>query len=347
MSQPPVRSLPNALEFESGAAQDRLDSFVCARLQEIDGYRQISRSQVKNMIEAGAVAVNSKPELRAGVRVKAGSLVSVSIESGLLEQNEIPQPLDFPLEILHEDERLLVINKPPNLTVHPGAGNRSNTLVNALVHHFAGKQASFESLLSLQGRRAGVVHRLDKDTSGVLVVAKDVQAHAFLAQQFAARSIGREYIALAYASPKAKSPLRLEEHGLIDAPIGRHPLRRKEMAVVTTGKTARTRWEVIQRLEYAILLKLKLETGRTHQIRVHMKHLGAAIIGDKVYGNLDVLPKPLRLVAERFGRQALHAGMLEFEHPDGRSGRLHFEAELPADFRVLISDFGGDLECLK
>ena len=346
MSLMPEESSASLLELVSAAGDIRLDAFLASELSSLPDYQHVSRSQVKRLIEAGGVRIGPNLATKAGVLLRQGDKVTVALGHKVFEPEGRPKPMQYDLQIVFEDKRLLVINKPPNLTVHPGAGNRDNTLVNALVGHLGDQHSTFKSLLTTQGIRAGIVHRLDKDTSGLLVIAKDIEAHNLLAKQFAAHTVGRAYLALVYASPRAKSALRLEQGGLVDAAIGRHPTRRKEMAVVSGAKAARTHWEVVARMEYAVLIRVKLETGRTHQIRVHMNHLGAPLIGDRLYGDISGLPKQLLVTAQKFGRQALHAYLLEFEHPDDNK-RMRFEAELPDDFRKLIVDFGGELASLK
>ena len=225
-----------------------------------------------------------------------------------------PQETEFApqaivLAIVHEDDTLLVLDKPAGLVVHPGAGNRDGTMQNALLHH-APRLAGVP--------RAGIVHRLDKDTSGLLVVAKTLEAQTSLVRQLQARSVRREYVALA-AGDVARG-------GIVDAPIGRHPTRRTTMAIVATGKPARTHYDVIERFGIATLLRCRLETGRTHQIRVHLASLGHPLVGDPVYGKKSPLP---------FGRQALHAARLELVHP-ATGATCAWESPLPGDFAQLV-----------
>lgn len=316
---------------ESGEEQ-RLDRFLQERLQGA----AFSRSQLKLLIEAGAAELDGNVVTKAGTIVRPGSVVMFEAsENGGADSGAAPTALELPLVVLHEDESLIVINKQVGLTMHPGAGNKSETLVNALVHHFgAHKPELFQS-----GARPGIVHRLDKDTSGVVVVAKTAAAHAFLAEQFAARSIEREYRALVFSTPRALRPVNTADEGEVQTNIGRDPRERKRMAVVPSGgKTALTRWRVLERMNYGCLLGVKLGTGRTHQIRVHMAHIGCPIIGDPVYGDDSMLPAKLKVAAQKFGHQALHAGVLEFTHP-GSGKRVRFEAQLPQDFEALLQIF--------
>ena len=220
------------------------------------------------------------------------------------------QAEDIPLDIVFEDAALLVVNKPAGLVVHPGSGNWHGTLLNALLKHAPGLAAI---------PRAGIVHRLDKDTSGLLVVAKTLAAQADLVRQLQSRSVAREYLAVVHG--------RLGRDGKIEAPIGRHPVKRTRMAVVTRGRHAVTHYQVIERYPHATLLRCRLETGRTHQIRVHLSTLGHPLVGDRTYGK--------RNPALVFPRQALHAERLALLHPQSRRA-LSWHAALPADMQQLI-----------
>jgi 23S rRNA pseudouridine1911/1915/1917 synthase len=222
------------------------------------------------------------------------------------------RPEDIPLEVVFEDDTLLVVNKPAGLVVHPGSGNWQGTLLNALLRRVP----------ALAGiPRAGIVHRLDKDTSGLLVVAKTLTAQASLVRQLQARSVKREYLAVAHG--------RIARDGKIEAPIGRHPVKRTRMAVVARGRPAVTHYQVLERYAGASLLRLRLETGRTHQIRVHLSALGHPLVGDPVYGN--------RSSSIPFPRQALHAERLAWVHP--RTGKtMAWHVEPPADMRELIEN---------
>jgi 23S rRNA pseudouridine1911/1915/1917 synthase len=217
------------------------------------------------------------------------------------------------LKVIHEDDVLLVVDKPAGLVVHPGSGNWEGTLLNAILHH-APQCAALP--------RAGIVHRLDKDTSGLLVIAKTAEAQTDLVRQLQARTIRREYLAVVHGVVRAD--------GTVDAPIGRHPVERTRMAVAARGKPARTRYAVLRRYGGATLVKCRLETGRTHQIRVHMRSIGHPIVGDKVYGH-----RPARREGLRFPRQALHATRLALVHP-GTGEPASWESPLPDDMRELL-----------
>ncbi|MFI5314789.1 MAG: RluA family pseudouridine synthase [Myxococcota bacterium] len=269
----------------------------------------LSRAQVRRLVEQGAVTVSGavvKPahRLRAGERI-AGHVPETRRTALAAE------PL--PLAILYQDADLAVIDKPAGLVVHPAPGHRGGTLVNALLHHC-------RDLSGVGGElRPGIVHRLDKDTSGVLVVAKNDLAHRALAAQFKAHSVLREYLALVSGAPRAQS-------GSVEAAIGRHPTDRKRMSTrARRGRAAVTHYRVEERLRGATLLRVRLETGRTHQVRVHLASIGLSLLGDPVYGGGRARGSELGLT-----RQALHAAVLGFTHP-GTAAALRFESPLPAD----------------
>jgi 23S rRNA pseudouridine1911/1915/1917 synthase len=296
---------------------ERLDSFIA---RSVDG---LSRSAVQRLIEDGEVAVNDL-QAKASLKLKNGDTVSVNLPPPVATEAE---PEQIPLDILYEDGELIVINKPAGMVVHPGAGNPSGTLVNALLGH-CGDLAGIGGEL-----RPGIVHRIDKETSGLLVAAKNDRAHLHLAAQFKAHSIKRIYIALAFGSPK-------EDKGRIEGGIGRHPTDRKRMSgAARHGKHAVTHWKVIGRFPGITLMQLRLETGRTHQIRVHLAESGHPLVGDPVYGGTDRtanLSDPvLRSLIKKLGRQALHAKTLGFIHPV--SGEyMEFDSELPNDMQEII-----------
>lgn len=289
-------------------------------------FDDLSRTRLKTLIEQGKVEIDGRTITEPSYRVKPGERIAVECEPA--EEAE-PAGEAIPLDVLHEDADLIVINKPAGLVVHPAPGNPSGTLVNALIHHCG------DSLSGIGGvRRPGIVHRLDKDTSGVMVAAKTDRAHQGLAALFADHDIERVYLALVQGAP-------VRPKGIVDAPIGRDPRDRKRMAVRESGKHAVTRYRVARRFgEAASLLECRLETGRTHQIRVHLAHIGHPVIGDPVYGRRrQAVPKGLseaaRDAVRGFGRQALHAAVLGFRHPV-TGEPLRFEAPPPADMAELI-----------
>jgi len=282
-------------------------------------FSDYSRSRLQAWIRAGAVRLDDRV-VETRYRVSGGERVEIEAE---LQENTEVLPQAIPLDVRYEDEYLLVINKPAGLVVHPAAGNRDGTLQNALLHYDA-------ALAALP--RAGIVHRLDKDTSGLMVVARQLSAHKSLVEQLQARSVHREYVALVQGQVTAS--------GAVDAPIGRHPRDRLRMAVVESGKPAVTHYRVLERFPAYTLVEAKLETGRTHQIRVHMAHIHHPLVGDPLYGGRFRLPagasETLANGLRSFRRQALHARRLEFIHPaSGES--VGWEAGLPADFEQLLA----------
>lgn len=305
----------------------RLDKVVVERLSPS---LMCSRSQVEKWIEGGLVSVNGKVVTKPAFKVSDGSTIEVRTAP---EEASHLKPLDFSLEILWEDPHLIVINKPSGISMHPGAGNDTHTIANAVVHHVGKKQLAVG-----ESDRPGIVHRLDKDTTGVVVVAKSTPVHAALSRQFAERTVGRSYQALVYSTPRAVRAIQASDQGEVVAPIGRHPTQRKMMAVVEHGRPATTGWRVLERFPHGTLVECTLKTGRTHQIRVHMNSIGSPVIGDPVYGDFSNLPKPLRTAASQFGRQALHAATLSFIHPKTKES-LSFSAPLPRDFQELIEVF--------
>jgi 23S rRNA pseudouridine1911/1915/1917 synthase len=302
----------HVLDLPPSAAGMRLDQALAAALP------QYSRARLQRWIRAGAVRAHGQP-VRARDRVQGGEQLTVEAE---FAADTTVGPEALPLDILHEDAALLVLNKPPRLVVHPGAGNRQHTLQNALLAH--------DPLLA-RVPRAGLVHRLDKDTSGVLMVARTPEIHTRLVAALAARTVGREYLALCLGTPTGG--------GRIDQPIGRHRSARTRMAVRADGREAITHFRIEQRFRAHTLLRVQLETGRTHQIRVHLAHIGFPIVGDPVYGGRKRLTAggalPLNSALQGFGRQALHAQRLHLEHP--LSGRPQsFEAPIPSDLESLL-----------
>ncbi len=289
------------LRLAAEAAGSRFDAALARALP------RYSRSRLRAWIDGGRVTLDGAvaPPTR---RVRGGERVVVH---ALAEPDpDAPAAEAIALAIVFEDDTLIVVDKPAGLVVHPGAGNRSGTLQNALLHH-APELAAIP--------RAGIVHRLDKDTSGLLVVARTLSAHIDLVRQLAARTVLREYLALAAGD--------LRRGGTVEAPIGRHPTRRTTMAVVASGRPARTHYAIVERFGVATLLACRLDTGRTHQIRVHLASLGHPLVGDPAYGRKGpVVP---------FGRQALHAARLALVHPSTRRVR-EWRSPLPADFAQLV-----------
>jgi 23S rRNA pseudouridine1911/1915/1917 synthase len=283
-----------------------------------------SRSRLQQWIKAGQVEVNGKA-VRPRMSVLGGEQVKVTLPQ---EPKTVDQAQAIPLDIRYEDADLLVINKPAGLVVHPAAGNPDGTLVNALLHHVP-------ELAALP--RAGLVHRLDKDTSGLLVVARRLRAHTALVEQVQARTLEREYQAVVNGVMTAG--------GRIEAPIGRHPVDRQRMAVTTVGKPAVTHYRVIRRFRAHTQLRIRLETGRTHQIRVHLAHIRYPLVGDPVYGGRRHLPPGLTdrclAVLQGFKRQALHALRLGLIHP-GSGAHLAWQAELPDDMVELLAALAED-----
>ncbi|MBO5454337.1 MAG: RluA family pseudouridine synthase [Clostridia bacterium] len=262
----------------------RLDAFITERTD-------LSRSLVKNIADSGNVFVNGKVA-KCSYKIKSGDIVEFE-EPEIRKLDAIPQEMD--LDIVYEDEHLIVVNKPQGMVVHPAPGNFEDTLVNGILAHCHGNLSTINSV-----QRPGIVHRIDKDTSGLLVVAKNDVAHNGLAEQFKVHSINRVYTCIAKGHFK-------ETNGTVDAPIGRHPVDRKKMAVTAkNSKNAVTHFQVVEELNGYTLLKCKLETGRTHQIRVHMAYIGHPLLGDPVYGMKNNLGLNV---------QMLHAGLLGFIHP--------------------------------
>jgi 23S rRNA pseudouridine1911/1915/1917 synthase len=283
----------------------------------------LSRERVKSLIAQGLVKVAGAPAGQASAKIPEGAAFSIHIPPPADAQ---ASPQDIPLVIPYEDEHLIVIDKPAGLVVHPAAGNSDGTLVNALLHHCRGNLSGIGGVA-----RPGIVHRIDKDTSGLLVVAKSDAAHEGLAKQFADHSIERVYCALVASHP---SPSK----GTISARIGRSDRNRKKMAVLadssSRGKHAVTHYKVLETLDNCALVECRLETGRTHQVRVHMASIGHPLLGDPVYGKTPASLRPL-LKSLNFSRQALHAAVLGFIHPL-TGDQLRFSSDLPPDMKELI-----------
>jgi 23S rRNA pseudouridine1911/1915/1917 synthase len=285
----------------------------------------LSRERLKTLIRTGAVESGGIALRDPASKVRGDERLTVAVPAPEPAHNE---PQDIPLRIVFEDEHLLVIDKPAGLVVHPAAGNRDGTLVNALLHHCRGRLSGIGGVA-----RPGIVHRIDKDTSGLLVVAKTDVAHEGLAKQFAAHSIDRRYLAIVTGIPKVSE-------GTVDAPLARSSANRKKIAIVAggRGKRAVTHWRRIEALREAALVECRLETGRTHQVRVHMASLGHPLIGDPVYGRSGKTHGKL-LKELQFHRQALHAAELGFTHPATKH-RLSFASAMPPDMQELFNALG-------
>ena len=291
-------------------AGERLDKFLAA------GAPELSRSRLKSLILAGHIGSGGATITDPSYRVKPGENFEISIPEPVPAQ---PRGQDIPLTVIHEDDALIVIDKPAGMVVHPAAGNPDGTLVNALIHHCGAGLSGIGGVA-----RPGIVHRLDKDTSGLMVAAKTDLAHQSLSGQLAARTMSRVYLALGRGRP---SP----PEGTIRGNIGRSPANRKKMALLDDdrpgGRAAVTHYRVLSAYDGPLsLIECRLETGRTHQIRVHLTHKGHPLIGDKLYGGAR---------SPAFPRQALHAYKLAFEHPVGGE-KMNFEIALPEDMRALI-----------
>ena len=334
MSQSPNAQTLKLLQAEADASHEglRLDRFLSEQLP------QLSRTRVQDLIKQGRVSLGGATIVDAKYRVKPGERVALDLPEATPAE---PRAEAISLDVVYEDDALIVIDKPAGLVVHPGAGHATGTLVNALIAHCG------ESLSGIGGvARPGIVHRLDKDTSGLMVVAKTDAAHRALAEQFAdhgrSGELERGYLALVWGVPSRPS-------GTIDAAIGRHPTSRTKMAVLpSAGRKAVTHWRVVEtygpkKEPVASLIECTLETGRTHQVRVHLAHIGHPLIGDPLYGaglksKLRTLPEPLRGLLAALPRQALHAARLAFIHPINRT-LLKFNSPPPTDLSAIMAAF--------
>jgi len=308
-----VQRILRRFQLPEGLAGRRVDQAAA------EVFSEYSRSRLKIWIDSGELTVNGA-RVEPSTKVRGGEelLLDAKVEPIVAVA---PEPV--PVALLHEDDNFFVVDKPVGLVVHPGAGNRNGTLQNGLLHLDP----------SLAGvPRAGIVHRLDKDTSGLLVVARTLQAHAALTAQMERREVKRRYLGVCQGV--------LTGGGEIDAPIGRHPRERVKMAVIAGGRQALTRYRVLERFSAHSFLSLRLETGRTHQIRVHLAHRRSSLVGDPLYGGRPRLPRSpteaLRECLQSFRRQALHASQLEFRHP-GSGQMVRFESPLAADIEALLA----------
>ncbi|KTD03478.1 23S rRNA pseudouridine(1911/1915/1917) synthase RluD [Fluoribacter gormanii] len=302
----------------------RIDSVLAHLLPDY------SRSQISNWIKNGTIILNQKP-CKPKDKVLDGDLIEINVDFTLTEQDfNHCAPEEIPLNIVYEDEDILVLNKPENMVVHPGAGNKEHTLVNALLHHAP-------SLHHLP--RAGIIHRLDKDTTGLLVVAKTLPAHTSLIRQMQAREIQRHYVTLVQG--------HIISGGTIDTGFGRHPRNRLKMAVQEQGRQAITHYSVKKQYQDFTLLDVNLMTGRTHQIRVHLAYIHHPVVGDPLYGGRMRFPahasEQLRTLLQNFKRQALHATTLSFYHPKTEN-ELTFKAPMPDDFNLLLNTLDAHYE---
>ncbi len=287
----------------------RLDVFLAEKVD-------ITRSYAATLIGEENVLVNGKKAAK-NTKLKMGDAVQVTIPN---PQEYTAEPENIPIDIVYEDEHLLVVNKPKDMVVHPAAGNYSGTLVNAILYHCG------DSLSGINGvMRPGILHRIDKNTSGLLLVAKNDNAHLYLAEQIKEHSLTREYEAVVYGNLK-------NDNGTVNAPIARHPVKRKQMAIVEGGKEAVTHYTVLERFGDFTHVRLRLETGRTHQIRVHMASLGHPVAGDDVYGPSKVITK--------LGGQCLHARKIGFIHPKTHE-YMEFSSELPQYFTKFLNECRG------
>jgi 23S rRNA pseudouridine1911/1915/1917 synthase len=323
MWPPPLSETPQEFEVKPRTDGKRIDTYLASR------FTDYSRRVIQKVIDAEAVLVNGR-SVKASYRVRAGDRVCIRLPE---LPDTTPEPEDIPIEVIYEDEALTVVNKPPGMVTHPAKGNWRGTLVNALQFHY-------NTLSTLAGEhRPGIVHRLDRDTTGLLVVVKDELAHRRLGLQFELREVHKEYLALVHGSPQ-------RDRDYIERPIGFHPTVREKMAIRTLedgGKPAVTFYEVLERFRDFAMVRCQPQTGRTHQIRIHLTHIGHPILADKLYSGRDRItigdvigpevrptPPPEQAEVTLIDRQALHAHRLRFSHP--LSGKeLELTASLPAD----------------
>ena len=307
---------------EAVVDQDRAGLRLDRALGEL--FPDHSRSALARLVEGGHVAVDTRQATKTSQRVELGQHIEVDFPDPAPSAIESQ---DIPIAVLYEDVDLVVIDKPAGLVVHPAAGHPDQTLVNALLFHV-------KDLSGVGGElRPGIVHRLDKDTSGVMIIAKNDETHRKLSSEWNSERVRKEYLALVYGTPS-------KDRGTVDAAIGRDPRERKRMAVVAGGKPALTDFELAERLRWASLIRCRLRTGRTHQIRVHMKHLGHPIVGDPVYSGPQwrgIPDRKIQRMLAALDRQLLHATKITFVHP--RTGQpVTVEAPLPADFARVLAE---------
>ena len=303
--------------MDEAGAGERLDRWLAGAIPDL------SRARLQAIITRGGVLVDGRVA-RPSLRLKSGQAISVRLPA---PQPAVPLPEDIPLAVIYEDRHLLVVDKPAGLIVHPGAGRATGTLVNALLHRV-------RDLSGIGGVvRPGIVHRLDRGTSGLLVVAKDDASHLALSRQFSGRTVDKEYLAVVLGVPRAVE-------GTIDVPIGRDPVHRKRMSVrAPRGRAARSTYRLVEAFDGAALLRVRIATGRTHQIRVHLAALGHPVAGDPTYGGRRrpaSRRSEARAALETLARPALHAARLAFTHP-ATGERMSFESPLPADLQELLA----------
>lgn len=312
-----------------GASDDILTGIIATGGQRLDralaDASGLSRERIKALLGEGRITLDSKPVDQASLKPAAGAAFAIAVPPAIPAEAAAQ---DIPLVIVHEDAHLIVVDKPAGLVVHPAAGNLDGTLVNALLHHCHGQLSGIGGVA-----RPGIVHRIDKDTSGLLVVAKSDAAHEGLARQFADHSLERAYLAITGGQPTPPS-------GTVRGAIARSAVNRKKMALVEDGrgKHAVTHYTTLERLEGAALIECRLETGRTHQVRVHLASIGHALLGDPVYGRTPPRFRPI-LQQLGFSRQALHAAVLGFIHPVSGTA-LRFASPAPQDMRELLKQLG-------
>ncbi|MCI5065815.1 RluA family pseudouridine synthase [bacterium] len=319
----------NRVSFVQVKSSGRLDVVLTDLLAQSSlEDSHLSRSQVKKKIEGGLVTINGIIATKAGLEVEEGD--EIHIEE-LTPTGSFFEPYELPLSFLFEDEEMLVVDKPAPLTVHPGAGTGKETLLNALI-----ASGKVDPERFTRNHRPGIVHRLDKETSGVILVAKHSRALAALSEQFQQRRVYKEYLALALRKPRGGLPFDHSSEGTITTAIGRHPHESTKMCVRQDGKAAHSSWRIIERTSCAVLLQIVIATGRTHQIRVHLESIGSGVLGDRTYGNFDALPQAALSVVNKLDRQALHAHRIKCLHP---------KTQRPLEF---VSDFPQELsQCFE